>query len=109
MVIRSRDAQPREAPCEKAPVPEAENRVPTARAARSRQPGLPAPTEHESRRPRPPNRSFCQYTIEVMVAADSLPAPLTQLSEEETLFQGSVRQFARERLAPHVRAMDEAG
>jgi short-chain 2-methylacyl-CoA dehydrogenase len=44
-----------------------------------------------------------------MVAADSLPAPLTQLSEEETLFQGSVRQFARERLAPHVRAMDEAG
>ena len=35
--------------------------------------------------------------------------PLTQLSEEETLFQASVRRFARERLAPHVRAMDEAG
>src|SRR5579871_1895971 len=35
--------------------------------------------------------------------------PLTQLSEEEALFQSSVRQFARERLAPHVRAMDEAG
>jgi alkylation response protein AidB-like acyl-CoA dehydrogenase len=34
---------------------------------------------------------------------------LTQLSEEETLFQASVRRFARERLAPHVRAMDEAG
>ncbi|HLH42289.1 MAG TPA: acyl-CoA dehydrogenase [Bryobacteraceae bacterium] len=44
-----------------------------------------------------------------MLAADSLPAPLTQLSEEESLFQSSVRQFARERLAPHVRAMDEAG
>ncbi|HEY1756731.1 MAG TPA: acyl-CoA dehydrogenase [Bryobacteraceae bacterium] len=37
------------------------------------------------------------------------PSPLTQLSEEETLFQASVRRFARERLAPHVRAMDEAG
>ena len=35
--------------------------------------------------------------------------PLTQLSEEETLFQASVRRFARERLAPHVRSMDEAG
>src|SRR5579871_73964 len=35
--------------------------------------------------------------------------PLTQLSEEEALFQSSVRRFARERLAPHVRAMDEAG
>jgi butyryl-CoA dehydrogenase/short/branched chain acyl-CoA dehydrogenase len=46
-----------------------------------------------------------------MVAAEShsVPAPLTQLSEEETMFQASVRQFARERLAPHVRAMDEAG
>jgi short-chain 2-methylacyl-CoA dehydrogenase len=35
--------------------------------------------------------------------------PLTQLSEDEALFQASVRRFARERLAPHVRAMDEAG
>jgi alkylation response protein AidB-like acyl-CoA dehydrogenase len=34
---------------------------------------------------------------------------LTQLSEEERMFQASVRQFARERIAPHVRAMDEAG
>ena len=34
-------------------------------------------------------------------------APLTVLGEEELLFQGSVRQFARERLAPHVRSMDE--
>jgi short-chain 2-methylacyl-CoA dehydrogenase len=45
-----------------------------------------------------------------MSAAES-PAvpPLTQLSEEESLFQASVRQFARETLAPHVRSMDEAG
>ncbi len=35
------------------------------------------------------------------------PAPLTCLQEEERLFQSSVRQFAKERLAPHVRAMDE--
>jgi short/branched chain acyl-CoA dehydrogenase len=41
--------------------------------------------------------------------ADSAPSPLTQLSEEETLFQASVRRFARERLAPYARAMDEAG
>jgi alkylation response protein AidB-like acyl-CoA dehydrogenase len=41
--------------------------------------------------------------------ADSAPSPLTQLSEEEMLFQASVRRFARERLAPHTRAMDEAG
>lgn len=35
--------------------------------------------------------------------------PLTQLTEEERLFQSSVRKFARERLQPRVRAMDEAG
>ena len=37
------------------------------------------------------------------------PAPLTQLSEEERMFQSTVRKFARERIGPHVRAMDEAG
>jgi alkylation response protein AidB-like acyl-CoA dehydrogenase len=37
------------------------------------------------------------------------PAPLTQLTEEEKMFQSAVRQFARERIAPHVREMDEAG
>ena len=36
-------------------------------------------------------------------------APLTVLHEEERLFQNSVRQFAKERLAPHVRSMDEQG
>jgi short-chain 2-methylacyl-CoA dehydrogenase len=46
-----------------------------------------------------------------MLAADKhvAAAPLTQLSEEETMFQTSVRRFAAERLAPHVRAMDDAG
>ncbi|MGC9157537.1 MAG: acyl-CoA dehydrogenase [Terracidiphilus sp.] len=34
--------------------------------------------------------------------------PLTQLSEEETLFFSTVRQFAEETVAPQVRAMDEA-
>jgi alkylation response protein AidB-like acyl-CoA dehydrogenase len=46
-----------------------------------------------------------QYTIEAM----PLPAALTQLTEEESQFQSSVRRFARERLAPHARAMDEEG
>jgi short-chain 2-methylacyl-CoA dehydrogenase len=46
-----------------------------------------------------------------MLAADKpvAAAPLTQLSEEEIMFQASVRRFAAERLAPHVRAMDDAG
>ncbi len=35
--------------------------------------------------------------------------PLTVLSEEEMMFRGVVRKFARERIAPHVREMDEAG
>jgi alkylation response protein AidB-like acyl-CoA dehydrogenase len=33
---------------------------------------------------------------------------LTQLNEEELLFRQSVRQFAREQIQPHVRAMDES-
>jgi alkylation response protein AidB-like acyl-CoA dehydrogenase len=39
----------------------------------------------------------------------SASGPLTRLSEEEGLFQAVVAKFARERLAPHVRAMDESG
>src|SRR4029079_5813267 len=35
--------------------------------------------------------------------------PLTRLSDEEGLFQSVVARFARERLAPHVRAMDDSG
>ena len=37
------------------------------------------------------------------------PQPLTVLSEVEKMFQDAIRRFARERIAPHVRAMDEAG
>src|SRR6266700_4380007 len=35
--------------------------------------------------------------------------PLTALSEEEKLFQPTVRRFARDEIGPHVREMDEAG
>src|SRR3954454_15973675 len=44
-----------------------------------------------------------------MVETSELPLPLSVLQEEEKLFQASVRSFAKERLAPHVRSMDEAG
>ncbi len=36
------------------------------------------------------------------------PPPLTALSEEERMFQDTVRRFARERIGPHVREMDAA-
>ncbi len=42
------------------------------------------------------------------VAADQ-PPPLTALSEEEAMFQETVRRFARDEIAPYVRQMDEAG
>ena len=34
-------------------------------------------------------------------------APVTVLSEDETLFRDTVRQFADEKIRPHVKAMDE--
>ena len=37
----------------------------------------------------------------------SAPTPLTHLSEEELLLQSTVRRFAAEAIAPHVRQMDE--
>ena len=43
------------------------------------------------------------------IAEIPMVTPLTALQEEERLFQASVRQFAKEQLAPHVRAMDEEG
>ena len=39
----------------------------------------------------------------------STTPPLSILQEEEQFFQSSVRKWARERLLPQVRAMDEAG
>jgi butyryl-CoA dehydrogenase/short/branched chain acyl-CoA dehydrogenase len=41
--------------------------------------------------------------------APELPRPLTALTEDEKLFQSTVRQFARDQVLPHVRQMDEAG
>lgn len=40
---------------------------------------------------------------------DAPPQPLTFLSEDEALFQSTVRQFAQEQIRPYVREMDEAG
>ncbi len=39
---------------------------------------------------------------------ESASLPLTLLSGDDQLFRDSVRRFAREQIAPHVRAMDEA-
>ena len=39
--------------------------------------------------------------------AHTSPAPLTQLSEEESLFYTTVRRFAEETIAPQVRVMDD--
>ncbi len=38
-----------------------------------------------------------------------LPVPLTTLTDDETLFRDSVRQFADREIAPLVREMDEHG
>jgi butyryl-CoA dehydrogenase/short/branched chain acyl-CoA dehydrogenase len=42
----------------------------------------------------------------MLQVATSAP-PLTRLSEEEIMFRDTVRKFAREQIAPHVREMDE--
>ena len=40
---------------------------------------------------------------------DAVPRPLTALTDDERLFQATVRRFAREEIRPWVREMDEAG
>src|SRR3954466_7649050 len=35
-------------------------------------------------------------------------SPLTHLNDEDRLFRDSVRRYAREQIAPHVRGMDDA-
>jgi alkylation response protein AidB-like acyl-CoA dehydrogenase len=42
-----------------------------------------------------------------MQQTDSLPIPLTQLSQDETLFRDSVNEFADREIRPLVREMDE--
>jgi alkylation response protein AidB-like acyl-CoA dehydrogenase len=39
----------------------------------------------------------------------SAPQPLSALTDDEKMFRDTVRRFARTEIAPHVRAMDEAG
>ncbi len=43
------------------------------------------------------------------IAAAANPAPLTTLTEDEILFRDNVRQFARERVRPLAKEMDEKG
>ena len=45
----------------------------------------------------------------IVAETATAPLPLTHLNEEEKMFQSMVRKFARERIGPHVREMDEAG
>jgi alkylation response protein AidB-like acyl-CoA dehydrogenase len=43
-----------------------------------------------------------------LIHATHTGTPLTRLSEEENLFYSTVRQFAEEKIGPHVSTMDEA-
>lgn len=43
------------------------------------------------------------------ISQSAAAAPLTVLNEEESMFRDVVRRFARERIQPYVREMDEAG
>jgi short-chain 2-methylacyl-CoA dehydrogenase len=45
----------------------------------------------------------------MQAAPEAAAQPLTALSEDEKLFQASVRKFARDEIRPYVREMDEAG
>lgn len=44
-----------------------------------------------------------------MDTLEAVAQPLTALSEDERLFESTVRRFAREQIRPYVREMDEAG
>ncbi len=47
--------------------------------------------------------------MSAVAEAVGIARPLTALSEEESMFRDSVRQFAKAEIAPYVREMDEAG
>src|SRR5882672_7229058 len=47
--------------------------------------------------------------MQVSAPLETAVQPLTALSEEEKLFQSTVRRFACDEIGPHVREMDEAG
>jgi short/branched chain acyl-CoA dehydrogenase len=57
---------------------------------------------------RHPKRRYSKDMLATPIT-DAAPRPLTALTEDEKLFQTTVRKFAREQIRPHVRAMDEAG
>src|SRR6201998_3753500 len=44
---------------------------------------------------------------EAVIEVSAVPAPLTNLTEDEVLFRDNIRQFAEEKLRPLVREMDE--
>ena len=46
---------------------------------------------------------------EAVVQNHAAPAPLVALTEDELLFRENIRQFAEEKIRPHVREMDEKG
>jgi short-chain 2-methylacyl-CoA dehydrogenase len=53
---------------------------------------------------------FWSYNGGMQASVDqSAPQPLTALTDDEKMFQATVRRFARAEIAPHVREMDEAG
>jgi alkylation response protein AidB-like acyl-CoA dehydrogenase len=46
---------------------------------------------------------------EAVAQSHAAPAPLIALTEDEILFRDNIRQFAEEKIRPHVREMDEKG
>ena len=46
---------------------------------------------------------------EAIATTHAAPAPLVALTEDEVLFRENIRQFAEEKIRPHVREMDEKG
>jgi alkylation response protein AidB-like acyl-CoA dehydrogenase len=46
---------------------------------------------------------------ETIAPTHAAPAPLIALTEDEILFRENIRQFAEEKIRPHVREMDEKG
>ena len=54
-------------------------------------------------------QKWCKLRTCLPRTIEPAPQPLTALTEEEKLFQTTVRQFAREQIGPYVREMDEAG
>lgn len=46
---------------------------------------------------------------EALAPTHTPPMPLVALTEDEVLFRENIRQFAEEKIRPHVREMDEKG